>query len=182
MLWNKLWRSSCFEGVRFPVGERFEDISTVYRLFLNAEKVTGMDLSFYHYSQSDTSISHSAHAQVLIDYWNAHVRRYQSLMEKVEYYEDSRLEQALLKCVAYAAQHFWINLNFCKDRNDEGVADAIKEIHQFVSTHIPLTGAAGWPLILRYGIMLCHFRGTWSRAIAHWSYRLFLLWNNRTHS
>lgn len=50
--WGKLYRASVFENVEFPAKWRvFEDVCTVFKLFLNADVIVTMPNRFYHYVQ-----------------------------------------------------------------------------------------------------------------------------------
>ncbi len=53
--WGKLYHSSLFEGVEFP-DCRFEDIYTIYQVFLKAKRIVSMPDRFYHYVQRRGSI------------------------------------------------------------------------------------------------------------------------------
>lgn len=46
---NKLFRKSLFDGVRFPVGRRFEDESIICDVLYRAEKIVEIPNVFYHY-------------------------------------------------------------------------------------------------------------------------------------
>ena len=57
--WNKLYRASLFEGVRFPVGRQHEDEFVTYRLLWRAGSVAVCDVPFYFYRQRSGSIMDS---------------------------------------------------------------------------------------------------------------------------
>ena len=57
-IWMKLFDRNLFNEVRFPVGKKYEDIGTTYKLFLKAEKISYYPEAFYHYWQRDDSITH----------------------------------------------------------------------------------------------------------------------------
>lgn len=48
-LWDKLYRQSKFDGLRFPEGKIFEDAAVVYRLFARSGRVSLVEKPFYHY-------------------------------------------------------------------------------------------------------------------------------------
>lgn len=54
--WDKLYRRTLFDGVRFPNGRNFEDIATTYRVFEKATTVRLMPEAKYHYLQRPDSI------------------------------------------------------------------------------------------------------------------------------
>lgn len=56
-VWNKFYKRTLFEHVRFSVGRTFEDQGVNYLLFHFAERVFISDETLYHYCQRDDSIS-----------------------------------------------------------------------------------------------------------------------------
>ncbi len=63
--WNKLWRRSLFtdNGVRFPEGILFEDLSAVPRLFALASQIAVIDDVLYDYTERKGSIMRSRDAE-----------------------------------------------------------------------------------------------------------------------
>ena len=55
-VWDKLYRYSLFEGIRFPEGRNFEDIATTHRVFERAKAVQLLPEAKYHYLQRRDSI------------------------------------------------------------------------------------------------------------------------------
>ncbi len=57
--WGKLYKSSLFKNVDFPVNLKcFEDYSTLFKIFDKAVKVVKSNKALYHYIQHDNSLSH----------------------------------------------------------------------------------------------------------------------------
>ena len=56
---GKLYQKSMFDGMRFPVGELYEDIMTIPYLLDKAELVACTQCKFYYYVQRNNSIMHS---------------------------------------------------------------------------------------------------------------------------
>lgn len=56
---GKLYRSELFDGIRFPVGELFEDLAIMYHLFLRAERVAYSSRPLYRYYIREGSIMQS---------------------------------------------------------------------------------------------------------------------------
>lgn len=57
--WGKLYRSSLFQGVRYPDGRNYEDIATTYLLFDKAVKITRIPDLLYYYQMREDSISYN---------------------------------------------------------------------------------------------------------------------------
>src|SRR5699024_7970714 len=54
--WNKLYRKECFRNIEFPEGRIHEDLSTTYKVFSNAEKVSFTNYTGYIYVNREKSI------------------------------------------------------------------------------------------------------------------------------
>lgn len=57
--WDKLYRRSLFEGLRFPQGRYFEDMAVMYRIFYRARKIVMKGYPKYHYMIREDSITGS---------------------------------------------------------------------------------------------------------------------------
>ena len=67
--WNKAYRRSLFQEVRFPVGRVFEDVATLPLLLEHAGKVRTIDGGLYYYCANDAGITATATGkeQMLLD-------------------------------------------------------------------------------------------------------------------
>lgn len=54
--WNKLYRKTLFDSIRYPVGKLHEDVFTTYRLFADSQLVRYIDSPAYRYVQRGGSI------------------------------------------------------------------------------------------------------------------------------
>ncbi len=71
-LWNKLFKSTLFEGLQFPAGHTFEDLLIMSTLFERAKKVCLTDVIGYHYVERYDSIVATAFREnQLTDYLDA---------------------------------------------------------------------------------------------------------------
>ena len=57
LAWNKLYRKSLFESIRYPVGKVYEDIATTYKLVHASQKSVFSDKCLYVYRKRPGSIS-----------------------------------------------------------------------------------------------------------------------------
>lgn len=55
--WGKLYKTSIFQMIRFPVGKYYEDLYTTYKVFLNARKISYTTKFVYCYFKRLGSIS-----------------------------------------------------------------------------------------------------------------------------
>lgn len=54
--WGRLYKSSLFDGVRYPVGLLYEDLAVIYPLLLHVNTVVKIDKALYGYRQREASI------------------------------------------------------------------------------------------------------------------------------
>lgn len=71
--WNKIFRRSLFEGIRFPIDMVFEDVYILPLLLHKARKVSTTHLGHYHYTSNPKSITATAGGQELAQLLNAHL-------------------------------------------------------------------------------------------------------------
>lgn len=91
--WNKLYRASLFEGVRFPVGRQHEDEFVTYRLLWHAGSVAVCDAPFYFYRQRSGSIMDSGVTVKTLD-------AFEALEERIAFYRAEGDEE--LVCLSEA--------------------------------------------------------------------------------
>lgn len=58
--WNKVYRRSLFDEVRFPAGRVFEDVATLPRLLLQSKRVITTDSGCYYYCYNSDGITSTA--------------------------------------------------------------------------------------------------------------------------
>ena len=64
-VWNKIYRKSLFDHVRFPKGKLFEDIHTLPLLLKQAHRIATTDQGLYYYHWNDKGITATADGQAL---------------------------------------------------------------------------------------------------------------------
>ncbi len=67
LIWNKLYRRHCVEGVRFPVGTTIDDEFFTYKLLGNAKKLARSEKVLYAYRQQDDSVMHRPYSLKRLD-------------------------------------------------------------------------------------------------------------------
>ena len=58
VVWNKLYKKSLFNDIRFPKGKRYEDDFTTYKIFMKINKMISTERILYNYVQREKSIMH----------------------------------------------------------------------------------------------------------------------------
>ncbi len=80
VMWNKLYRYKCFNGISFPDGHNYEDVSTTWRLIDSLAnrngKVVLTSERLYHVRVRESSISHTMSLKNVTDCWKAYYERF----------------------------------------------------------------------------------------------------------
>ena len=71
--WNKIYKRSMFDEVRFPKGKVFEDVYTLPLLLKKAQKVKTCSTGYYHYCYNPTGITANADGRQLEMLLDAHL-------------------------------------------------------------------------------------------------------------
>lgn len=82
VVWNKLYRKDLFSGVKYPVGRKYEDEATIYKLIYKANKIIRISDKLYFYRQRMDSIMHSKITEKDLS------DKYVALKEKCEFFEE----------------------------------------------------------------------------------------------
>lgn len=86
---NKLFKTSMFQDIQFPVGKYYEDLATVPILLYKANKITKVDEPFYVYYQRTGSIAHTA-SKKIFDIYDA-------IASCIDYVQEHGHEAEILK-------------------------------------------------------------------------------------
>lgn len=126
-MWLGLFKRFCWEGIVFPLGRTYEDLTMTYRAFLKVRNVGFLMEPLYHYRMNDTSITQTVKPRKSYDIFMAFVDHYHGALEEFSELTD--------KCAAKAA-HFAISLYFhyCAAKVAE-LDFAIPEVRGFLDTH-----------------------------------------------
>ena len=81
-VWNKLYKKEIWRGINFPKGEIFEDISTVYKVIMNSNKIAVINEPLYHYLRRDDSTSNLIDYTILKQQYCAIRRRNKDIIAK----------------------------------------------------------------------------------------------------
>ena len=163
-VWNKIYRRSIFNSVRFPDNRSFEDIATTYKLIQNV-KVTGVTEFSYHYIQRRTSISQCHDKKNLIDNWLAHRQRYEDLKDCVSKEGKKRL---LMYCSS-AIVRTWVWY-----LKSEEFPEFIKEMSEFSIKSIPRSVYKDWPLSIQLGVFFARHNNSISFVLAYYLNQIYI--------
>ena len=129
-LWDKLWKACLFDGIRFPVGRTFEDVSVMHILFSRADKTLCLPETKYHYLQRVDGIVGTQNLKARINRYIADKQRYDDLHE--EYPQLSMMLEA--KCIE-AAVNVWNSYYKSTAQQRKACKETLKGISAFSRQH-----------------------------------------------
>lgn len=122
-----LYRRICWEGVRFPLGRLYEDISTTFKAYLKADYIGFINKPFYKYRTNDEGISYTAKA----------IKPYHIYLGFRSHYECAAVSfpEIADKCCANTA-HYAIStyFHYCSEKSKE-LEPVIAEVRHFIDSH-----------------------------------------------
>lgn len=162
---NKVYKKTVWEGVRFPVGRRFEDVATIYKTFHNSTKVGYMKKAFYYYLKREGSaIALSFDAQ----------RRYENFLGYKERYEFAQVhsKDAVDKCKMFAVKTALSAITAESAGCGSIKAEDKKVLKNFLDNIGDVKFLSGKNKLLLWGAKNCHLINTIYGKLSMWSKKL----------
>ena len=114
---GKLYERTYFAEVRYPVGKKYEDTFTTYKILFAGKQVAFIDSPLYYYFYNTEGLSHSL--------WNpSELAVMEGIREQIRFYRDNGYTRALEKEEQLYVNHFAYQI--CRIR--ENKADLKKNI------------------------------------------------------
>ena len=85
--WNKLYSSSLWSDIKFPVGKNFEDVLTIYKVFGKAERIAFANEAKYYYRIRSSSISGTRNYNNRLHIYQAFCDRYEEASKEYPQYK-----------------------------------------------------------------------------------------------
>lgn len=126
-MWLGLFKRFCWEGIHFPEGRTYEDLSMTYRAFLNVRNVGFLTEPLYHYRMNDTSITQTAKPKKSYDIFMAFKDHYHGALEQFPELAD----KCCVKAAHYAASLYF---HYCAGKVEE-LAFAVPDARGFLNEH-----------------------------------------------
>lgn len=92
VVWNKLYKRELFENIQFPVGKRYEDDFTTYKIFNKIDRLVSTEKVLYNYVQRKNSIMHQEFSLKRLD-------ALEVFDEHVEFFRDFPDKYLFCKCL-----------------------------------------------------------------------------------
>lgn len=79
--WNKFYKRSLFNDIKYPEGRVYEDLATTYKVIDRASQICLLETKLYYYYQSDNSITHTITKKHVTDEFEQRFEQYNFLIE-----------------------------------------------------------------------------------------------------
>ena len=126
--WGKLYEASLFREVAYPIGKKFEDIGTTYKLFIKSGKIACGFNSKYTYHIRENSITTDDFSPSKLD-----LLEMTDCMAHDVVHRYPELSQAVLRRQVYAR---FSTLNQMLNLDNKIVGDSRDSIIQFIKTYV----------------------------------------------
>lgn len=155
LAWNKLYKASCWKNVRYPENCVYEDITTTYKVFLNANRIATSSECVYHYRDRKDGITATVSMTNMRDYWRAFYLRYQDIKSNPYFKEDRQVIKKSLYLVAVATSQNWRWIHSIAKADRD--YDHLREVSQFNRKTFPRFGEKNWAVHLKILIFLARY-------------------------
>lgn len=133
---NKIFNRKLWSGVEFPVGRVFEDIGTIYKVFLEAEKISCIEDMLYYYRKRASSIIGEMKTTTLRDLFYIRKSVYDDMMTINPQIAKLSYKFLVENAMAYIDRSFWSETdlqsiqeanNFLQENKTEVCETGVKE-------------------------------------------------------
>ena len=162
---NKIFKRSIWKDVRFPVGRRFEDVATTYKVFNNATKIGYIKKAYYYYLKREGSIiATSFDAQKKFECFLGY-------SERLDFAKKNCID-AIEQCKMYAAKNAVATVNAkCAGCGNISAVNQ-KVLSYFLGTIGEVKHMNGKNAVLLWGARNCQLINTLYGKLSMWSKKL----------
>jgi glycosyltransferase involved in cell wall biosynthesis len=129
-VWNKFYRASLFEGIRYPEGLIFEDKATTYKLLQKSQVLAYTPTPLIHYRNREGSLSNVHSMKSLVDYWTVYRERFDTLSPISDQYYRTALSEAV-----GAISRMWRWYAGCSKEGHREAEKTLEEMQRFLEEH-----------------------------------------------
>lgn len=131
--WNKLYKRTLFNNIKYPIGKKYEDIGTTFYLLEKCNKVVVSDEPEYYYLNRSDSIVNTTDEQTIMDYIDIINDRYDYIQKK---YSDLKKYNiyclAKILITAYADR---FRLKSIEGKNDKKIHDLYNKVKSIMKEY-----------------------------------------------
>lgn len=125
--WNKMYKTSLFNDVRFPLGKIHEDVFTTYKLMFNSKRICVLKKQLYGYRFNEKGIAHA-------DYNLRHLQELEGIQSAINFFERKKEASIFIKFYLSQAIFHLNELNKNRDKYKEEITSIISKTDFFVSS------------------------------------------------
>jgi hypothetical protein len=134
----KLYKKELFKSIRYPVGRRYEDEFTTYKVLFEFENIAVVEAEMYYYLVNLESITNSSWSPRRLDVIEA-------FEERLSYFKDKNLDSVYKFQVKIYFDMLYKNCEFLSKNNfeesyDKYLCDLRKKLRLVVRKHSKLLG------------------------------------------
>lgn len=125
VVWSKLWRRDCFDGIRFPESRTYEDEFVTWKIFWRTNNIARTDAPLYYYRRREGSLMNSGASVHSIDGVDA-------LREKFIFYEACgaiRLADFTKAAFCYTLRRVWKDVVYILPERTDSLEKELKEVY-----------------------------------------------------
>ena len=171
--WNKIFRRECFNGILFPEGQNFEDVSTVYRAAGKCHIAVSAAPAKYHYIQRANSIIHGRNIKNTKDYWKAYTGRYEDIKTQYDIASDPEFYRALRLDLARAISLAWRRMYSLMKEDKAAVRSFAKEVSGFTKDNFRLVFDKTFGISILIPVFNARFNNYLSMAMTHFMHKMY---------
>lgn len=123
--WNKIYKASLFEKIRYPVGRLHEDYAIIHQLIYLAKKIKWINESLYIYRERPGSIMQSTFSEKKIDEFYAALDRLYFMEHKIN--NDTLMNVMIAECLNIG-RRYWCNIKKAESWSDDKEREVYQEI------------------------------------------------------
>lgn len=124
-VWNKIFRTAIFKGIRFIPGRYYEDIAIMYRLFERAEHIAYVEAELYGYCINPVSITNTHNDKKREDILLCWIEQY-------EYFK-KRHPELTDRCIERISHYYLNAFDYAKKYNKR-----LKRINRYMNRYYDL--------------------------------------------
>ena len=144
VVWNKLYLTGCFSGVRFPDGHNFEDVATTWKMMMRLAKTNGtvvvLSEPLFHFRMRKCSISHTKSCRNIIDSWVAYHEKYEGVPQ---------CQKQFLSTCFYQIRHMWANYYGFSEKEKDTASCIVFEMRRFSTEHFHQVMKGRYPITIK---------------------------------
>lgn len=129
-VWNKFYKASLFDSLRYPEGRIFEDKATTYKVLRRADKLFYTPAPLIHYRNRQGSLSNVHSMKSLVDYWFVYRERFDTLSPVSDRYYKVAISEAV-----GAISRMWRWYAGCIEQEKRDAQEILNNMQEFVEEH-----------------------------------------------